>query len=100
MRESSFPTTCASPVAACARAPHCDRSSAVSADIHRIIGPWIHAFRDSSMMRGARGLFLAAATTVLVCAAMYWLPQYWHRGEPALLPLTALDRLIPFWPVS
>jgi membrane-associated phospholipid phosphatase len=52
------------------------------------------------MMRGARGLFLAAATTVLVCAAMYWLPQYWHRGEPALLPLTALDRLIPFWPVS
>ena len=31
---------------------------------------------------------------------MYWLPQYWHRGEPALLPLTTVDRAIPFWPVS
>lgn len=52
------------------------------------------------MVRSARGLFIAATATVLVCAAMYWLPQYWHRGEAALLPLTTLDRVIPFWPVS
>jgi membrane-associated phospholipid phosphatase len=52
------------------------------------------------MPRGARGLFVAAVATVVLCAAMYWLPQYWHRGEPALLPLTTVDRAIPFWPVS
>lgn len=31
---------------------------------------------------------------------MYWVPQHWHRGEPVLLPLTRLDRAIPFWPVT
>lgn len=31
---------------------------------------------------------------------MYMIPQYWHWGEPALLPMTALDRAIPFWPAS
>lgn len=52
------------------------------------------------MPRHARGLLVAAAATVLVCALMYALPQHWHRGDPVPLPLTSLDRAIPFWPVT
>ena len=42
----------------------------------------------------------AAVATVLVCAAMYFIPQHWHFAQPVELPLTALDRAIPFWPAS
>lgn len=52
------------------------------------------------LARDTRGLFIAAVTTVLLCAAMYMIPQHWHWREPALLPMTALDRAIPFWPAS
>jgi len=48
----------------------------------------------------ARGLFLAAVATVLICALMYALPQHWHRGPALLLPLTSWDRAIPFWPLT
>jgi membrane-associated phospholipid phosphatase len=48
----------------------------------------------------ARGKVTAAAGTVLVCAAMYFIPQHLHRGQPLLLPMTALDRWVPFWPAS
>lgn len=47
-----------------------------------------------------RGHVLATAATVLACAAMYFIPQHWHIGVPRELPLTALDRAIPFWPAS
>jgi membrane-associated phospholipid phosphatase len=50
--------------------------------------------------RDARGLFIAAVATVLLCAPMYVIPQHWHWGEPVMLPLTKLDRAIPFWPAS
>jgi membrane-associated phospholipid phosphatase len=50
--------------------------------------------------RDARGLFLAAAVTVLVCALMYFIPQRWHWGEASVLPLSSLDRAVPFWPLS
>jgi membrane-associated phospholipid phosphatase len=50
--------------------------------------------------RSLPGLCAAAVTTVLVCAAMYFIPQHWHFARPVELPLTALDRVIPFWPVS
>jgi len=45
-------------------------------------------------------LALAAVATVLLCALLYYLPQHWHRGTPALLPLTFVDRIMPFWPLS
>ena len=47
-----------------------------------------------------RAHVLAAALTVLLCAAMYALPQHWQPRTATLLPLTALDRAIPFWPAS
>jgi membrane-associated phospholipid phosphatase len=50
--------------------------------------------------RSARGLFVAAVATTLICTAMYALPQHWHRGDPTLLPLTRLDRAIPFCPIT
>jgi membrane-associated phospholipid phosphatase len=48
----------------------------------------------------ARGHVGAAAATVLACAVMYFIPQYWRIGAAVELPLTALDRAIPFWPAS
>jgi membrane-associated phospholipid phosphatase len=51
-------------------------------------------------VRTVRGLAAAAAATVLVCAAMYFVPQHWWLAEPVQLPLTALDRAIPYWPTS
>ncbi len=51
-------------------------------------------------VRTSRGLAAAATATVLVCAAMYFLPQHWALAAPAQLPLTALDRAIPYWPAS
>jgi hypothetical protein len=45
-------------------------------------------------------LALAAVATVLLCALLYYLPQHWHRGTPVLLPLTIVDRVVPFWPWS
>lgn len=51
-------------------------------------------------IRSSRGRVAAAAATALICAAMYFVPQYVHRGEPLLLPMTAVDRWIPFWPAS
>jgi membrane-associated phospholipid phosphatase len=50
--------------------------------------------------RSLRGLCSAAVVTILVCAAMYFVPQHWHFGRPVELPLTALDRAVPFWPLS
>ncbi len=47
-----------------------------------------------------RGKFIAAAATAAICAAMYFVPQHVHRGAPLLLPLTAVDRWVPFWPTS
>jgi membrane-associated phospholipid phosphatase len=47
-----------------------------------------------------RGHFLAAAATVLACAVLYFIPQHWHLAAPVELPLTALDRAVPFWPAS
>ncbi len=45
-------------------------------------------------------LALAAIATVLLCALLYYLPQRWHVGTPALLPMTFVDRAVPFWPLS
>jgi membrane-associated phospholipid phosphatase len=50
--------------------------------------------------RSGRALAAAAVATVLVCAAMYYVPQHWPLREAAFLPLTALDRAVPFWPLS
>jgi hypothetical protein len=50
--------------------------------------------------RSARGLFITAAATALLCAFMYVVPQHWHRGGAVLLPLSPLDRAVPFWPAS
>jgi membrane-associated phospholipid phosphatase len=36
----------------------------------------------------------------MVCAAMYFIPQHWQFAQPVELPLTALDRAIPFWPAT
>jgi PAP2 superfamily len=47
-----------------------------------------------------RDKYITAAATLLVCAAMYLIPPHVHLADPALLPLTALDRAIPFWPAS
>jgi len=44
--------------------------------------------------------FTAAVATVLVCAAMYFVPQHWRFAEPVELPLTRVDRAVPFWPLS
>jgi membrane-associated phospholipid phosphatase len=52
------------------------------------------------VIRSTRGKFAAAAGTVLICAAMYFVPQHVHRGEPLQLPMTAVDLWIPFWPAS
>lgn len=43
---------------------------------------------------------LAAIATILACAPMYYLPQHWHVGSPSLLPMTIVDRAVPFWPLS
>jgi hypothetical protein len=48
----------------------------------------------------ARGHAGATAATVLACAVMYFIPQHWRLGVPVQLPLTALDRAVPFWPAS
>jgi hypothetical protein len=53
-----------------------------------------------SVIPDRRSHVLAATGTVLLCAAMYALPQYWQPRAAMLLPLTALDRSIPFWPAS
>jgi membrane-associated phospholipid phosphatase len=42
----------------------------------------------------------AAAATVLVCAVMYVIPQHWQFASPVELPLTWMDRAIPFLPAS
>jgi membrane-associated phospholipid phosphatase len=48
-----------------------------------------------------RGRLLAAAVaTLLLCALMYWIPQHCRFATPVRLPLTALDRAMPFWPLS
>lgn len=52
------------------------------------------------VIRSTRGHILAAAATVLVCAAMYFIPQHWRFAQPLHMPLTDLDRAIPFWPAS
>ncbi len=52
------------------------------------------------VIRSTRGHFIAALLAIAVCAPMYFLPQRWHVGTPSELPLTALDRAIPFWPAS
>lgn len=51
-------------------------------------------------IRSARGRVLAAVTTALLCAALYFIPQHWQFIPPITLPLTELDRAIPFWPDS
>ena len=48
----------------------------------------------------ARGGLIGAALTVAVCAPMYFIPQQWPLTAPVELPLTALDRAIPFWPAT
>jgi membrane-associated phospholipid phosphatase len=48
--------------------------------------------------RGA--LLVAGAVTVLLCSLMYSIPQHVHLAMPLRLPLTAVDRAIPFWPLS
>src|SRR6185369_10402374 len=50
--------------------------------------------------RSGRGLLIAATATTLICAAMYAVPQHWHRGDPTQLSLTAWDRAVPFWPIT
>lgn len=50
--------------------------------------------------RSGRALAAAALATVLVCAAMYFVPQHWQFRDAVLLPLTTLDRAVPFWPLS
>jgi membrane-associated phospholipid phosphatase len=52
------------------------------------------------VIRSARGKFAAAAGTTLISAVMYFVPQHLHRGDPLLLPMTAVDRWVPFWPAS
>jgi len=52
------------------------------------------------VFRGLPRLALAAALTVIVCAPLYFLPQRWHLGNPVLLPFTAVDHALPFWPLS
>jgi membrane-associated phospholipid phosphatase len=52
------------------------------------------------MPGSGRTLAAAAVATVLVCAAMYYVPQHWPLREAAYLPLTALDRAVPFLPFS
>jgi membrane-associated phospholipid phosphatase len=52
------------------------------------------------VIRSARGELIGAMLTVAVCAPMYFIPQHWSFAEAVELPLTALDRAIPFWPAS
>jgi hypothetical protein len=52
------------------------------------------------VVRSGRGLFLAAVATIVACAAMYYIPQHWRLTGPRHLPMTALDRAMPFWPAS
>src|SRR6478736_5521619 len=47
-----------------------------------------------------RTLAAAAAATTAACAAMYALPQHWMLSAPVQLPLSFLDRAIPYWPAS
>lgn len=51
-------------------------------------------------IHSARGHFMAAAATVVACALMYFIPQHWQFAAAIELPLTTLDRAIPFWPAS
>lgn len=51
-------------------------------------------------IRSRRSHVIAAVTTILLCTAMYFIPQHWQFATPRELPLTALDRAIPFWPVT
>jgi membrane-associated phospholipid phosphatase len=48
----------------------------------------------------ARGKAVAAVGTALIAAVMYYLPQYLHRGDPVILPMTIVDTWMPFWPIS
>jgi membrane-associated phospholipid phosphatase len=52
------------------------------------------------VLRTARGEFTGAVLTVAVCAPMYFIPQHWPFAAAMELPLTALDRAIPFWPAT
>ena len=51
-------------------------------------------------IRSRRAHLVAAVTTIVLCAAMYFIPQHWRFATPRELPLTALDRVIPFWPLT
>ena len=52
------------------------------------------------VIRSARDHVVAAVATVLLCGAMYLIPQHWNFAAPIELPLTRIDRAIPFWPSS
>lgn len=50
-------------------------------------------------MPSARRLLAVAAVMAAVCAS-YEATNHWHWREPALLPLSALDRAAPFVPAA
>jgi membrane-associated phospholipid phosphatase len=52
------------------------------------------------VFRSLPAIVLAALATMMLCALLYYLPQHWHLGTPTQLPFTALDRMLPFWPLS
>jgi membrane-associated phospholipid phosphatase len=52
------------------------------------------------VIQSTRGHATVALLTIAVCAPMYFIPQRWQFATPVELPLTALDRAIPFWPAS
>jgi membrane-associated phospholipid phosphatase len=47
-----------------------------------------------------RGKYTAGVLTALISAAMYFAPPHWPLFVPVQLPMTALDKAIPFWPDS
>jgi membrane-associated phospholipid phosphatase len=47
-----------------------------------------------------RGKYVAAAVTALISALMYFVPQHVRLTDPVYLPMTALEKAIPFWPAS
>lgn len=51
-------------------------------------------------IRSTIGHVVAALATIAACVLMYALPQHWQLATPVELPLTALDRAVPFWPSS
>lgn len=51
-------------------------------------------------IQSSTGHVAAALATTAACALMYALPQHWQPVRAMELPLTALDRAIPFWPAS